>query len=710
MNITKKYPLILCLFIAFTSLNAQDKTLTLEDATLGYWKGLYPEQLQSLQWSQDSNTYIYLQNNELIYFDAESNQQSSVYSLDNLQKAYPQLKRFPSIKNVTASGFDFNMKGMNSFNTKTSEKYRVSTNENGENHDYSSTAKAIAYTLENNLYIATADNPKITVTHFEDKNIVSGQAIARSEYGISKGTFWSPNGNYLAFYQKNETNVKEYPLVDITTYPATSMPIKYPMAGLGSEIPAVGVYNMNSQNTTYLDIDGSDNHYVTNLTWTPDEKYILVAEINRATTQYDVNLYDVTTGNKVKTILTEENNIWVEPEHDAVFLPKSNTDFIWLSEKDGFKNLYLYNTSGKFKKQLTKFKWVVKEVLGFDKNGKNVFISGTGPDARETHTYKVNLRSGKATKLTPQKGSHNSQLSYDGQYVLDVYSSINVPGETQIINTKTGKVTSIFQSKNPLQDYKLGTQEFVDLKANDGTLLHGLLTKPANFDANKKYPVLIYVYGGPHAQMVTNSFLGGASMWLPAFASLHDYIVFTLDNRGSANRGFKFESGIHRQLGELEMQDQLKGVAYLKSLPYVDSDRMTINGWSFGGFMASSLMLRHPGTFTSAVAGGPVIDWKYYEAMYGERYMDTPQENPEGYENSRVSKYITNLDGKLMLITGSVDPVVVPQHSMTLLKAAVDHNVQVDFFAYPMHEHNVRGRDRVNLIEKMANYIVENNQ
>ncbi|MGI9526585.1 MAG: DPP IV N-terminal domain-containing protein, partial [Weeksellaceae bacterium] len=351
----KKYHLFLCLFIAFTSINAQDKTLTLEDATLGYWKGLYPEQLQSLQWSQDNNTYIYIQNNELIYGDAESNQQSSIYSLENLQKAYPQLKRFPSIKNVTSSGFDFHMDGMNSFNTKTSEKYRISTDENGENQDYSRKAKAIAYTLDNNLYIATADNPKITVTNFDDKNIVSGQAIARSEYGISKGTFWSPNGNYLAFYQKDETNVKEYPLVDVTTYPATATPIKYPMAGQGSEIPAVGVYNLKTQKTIYLDIDGTDNHYVTNLSWTPDEKYIIVAEINRQTTKYDLNLYDIATGKKVRTILTEENNIWVEPEHDAVFIPKSNTDFIWLSEKDGFKNLYLYNISGKFKKQLTQF-------------------------------------------------------------------------------------------------------------------------------------------------------------------------------------------------------------------------------------------------------------------------------------------------------------------------------------------------------------------
>ena len=701
----------LLLVLTFGILQAQQKTLTLEDATLGYWKGLYPESMQSLQWLSEGNTYMYVHENEIVFYDASTGKESGKYSLENFQKAYPQLKRFPSMKSISSETFSFiDANRLEIINYNFGDRFTLTFDERAENIDVSIPASAVAYTIGNNLYVTSGTKDNVAVTSNADKNIVSGQAIARSEYGITKGTFWSGNGNYLAFYQKDESQVSNYPLVDITTYPATEKPIKYPMAGQGSEVAAVGIYDVKNNITSYLKIDTSDNHYLTNLTWSPDEKYVLIAEINRATTHYDLNLYDVKSGNKVRTIMSESNHKWVEPEHDAVFLPNSTTDFLWFSEKSGFMNLYHYNISGKLIKQVTNFEWVVQEILGFDNSGKNVFVSGTGNDARESHTFKINLKTGKSTQLTQQAGSHSSQLSKNGNYLIDTYSSLSVPGETQIINTETGKSTSIQKSKNPLENYRIGSQEFVDFKANDGQTLHGIIMKPADFDPNKKYPVLIYVYGGPHAQLVTNSYLGGASMWLPAFATLNNYIVFTLDNRGSANRGFEFESGIHRQLGELEMQDQIVGVNYLKSLPYIDSDRMAVNGWSFGGFMASSLMLRHPGTFKAAVAGGPVIDWKYYEVMYGERYMDTPQENPHGYEKSKVSNYIKNLDGRLMLITGSVDPVVVPQHSMSLLKAAVDNNIQVDFFAYPMHEHNVRGKDRVNLIEKMAAYIVEHNR
>ncbi|MDO5654552.1 MAG: DPP IV N-terminal domain-containing protein [Flavobacteriaceae bacterium] len=706
----KKNFALIFLFALFCGFG-QNKTLTLEDATLGYWKGLYPETLESIRWLNSGNSYMYVVDNHLVFFDAASGKETSKYSLTDFQKAYPQLNRFPSLKNIKENLFGFQYKNsLEIIDFQLNDRFTLTFDENAENIEISPNFNHVAFTLDNNLFFASGLNNKIAITQETNRNIVSGQAIARSEYGISKGIFWSPESNFIAFYQKDESLVSEYPLVDESTYPASATPIKYPMAGQGSEIAAVGIYDIKNNKKIMLNIDTSDHRYLTNLTWTPDEKYVLIAEINRSTTRYDLNLYDVNTGNKVRTVLSESNNKWVEPEKDAVFLPNSKTDFLWFSEKDGFMNLYHYNTSGKLKNQLTNFEWVVHEVLGFDEKVEHVFISGTGPDARENHTYKVHIKNKKFTKLTPQSGSHQSQLSKNGKYLIDRYSSLNVAGETQIINTETGKITSIQKSKNPLADYRIGTQEFVDIIAEDGKKLHGIIMKPADFDPTKKYPVLIYVYGGPHAQLVTNSYLGGASMWLPAFSTLNDYIVFTLDNRGTAHRGFEFESGIHRQLGELELKDQLKGVEYLKSLSYVDASRMAIHGWSYGGFMASSLMLRSPGSFTTAVAGGPVIDWKYYEVMYGERYMDTPQENHEGYEKSRVSNYIQNLNGKLLLITGSVDPVVVPQHSMSLLKAAVDHNKQVDFFSYPGHEHNVRGKDRVNLIEKIAEYIVENNQ
>jgi len=576
-------------------------------------------------------------------------------------------------------------------------------------NEYNSNAKAMAYTLDNNLYIGTSTNPRIAITKNTDKNIVSGQAIHRSEFGIVKGTFWSPEGKYLAFYQKDESNVADYPLVDINTYPATLKNIKYPMAGQGSEKAKIGIYNLQKNKTIFLNIDTSDEHYLTNLSWTPDEKYVLVAEINRGQNHVWYNRYNVKTGEKVNTLFEETSDKWTEPEFDAVFLPKSTTNFLWLSERNGFMNLYHYTTEGKLVKQLTKFDWVVTGILGFDASAKNVFITGTGEDARESHTFKVNLKSGKYTKLSSTNGTHRTKLSTNGNYLIDSYSNLTTPKNIEIVDTKKAKNTSIFKSENPLKDYNLGTTEFVNLEGIDGTKLYAKITKPANFDTSKKYPVLVYVYGGPKAQLVTNSWLGGSRLWMPAFASKENYIVFTLDNRGSAKRGFAFESAIHRNLGDLEIEDQLTGVNYLKSLNYVDANRIAVNGWSYGGFMTTSLMLRNPGMFTTAVAGGPVIDWKYYEVMYGERYMDTPQENPEGYEKTKVANYIKNLDGKMLIIHGSVDPVVVPQHSMTLLQEAVKQKVQIDFFTYPMHEHNVRGIDRAHLVKKMLDYIVENN-
>ncbi len=701
--------LFICTFILGYS---QQKKLTLEDAVLGYYKGLYPISLSNLKWVKNTDNYVFEKENNFVFTDARTSEIVKETSLVNLQEAYPQLKRMPYIQEVDASSLAFRTKNaIEVFNYVTNSKETTITfDDSAENNEYNSKAKAVAYTLDNNLYLATASNSKIAVTNIEDKNIVSGQAIHRSEFGITKGTFWSPEGNFLAFYQKDESNVGDYPLVDINSYPASLKNIKYPMAGQASEQAKIGIFNLKNQKTTYLDIDTSDEHYLTNLSWTPDEKYVLVAEINRGQNHVWYNKYSVATGKKVNTLFEEMNDKWTEPEHDAVFLPNSTTNFLWFSERDGFMNLYHYTTDGELVKQLTKFDWVVTGVLGFDEKGKNVFITGTGEDAREAHSYKVNLKNGKFKKVTSELGTHRTQLSTNGNYLIDSYSNLETPNNTLIVDTKKGTSTLVHMAKNPLEDYTVGTTEFLTLKGNDGTDLYSRIIKPSNFDASKKYPVLIYVYGGPHAQMNTNSWLGGASLWMPAFATLENYIIFTLDNRGSANRGFAFESSIHRNLGNLEIEDQLTGVEYLKSLDYVDAERIAVNGWSYGGFMTTSLMLRNPGMFTTAVAGGPVIDWKYYEVMYGERYMDTPQENPEGYETAKVANYIKNLDGKMLIIHGSVDPVVVPQHSMSLLQEAVKQKTQIDFFTYPMHEHNVRGMDRVHLVEKMMQYIVENNK
>jgi len=693
-------------FLLFFQGFTQQKELTINDAVLGYYKGLYPKSMPSLQFVNETN-YVYREGTDYIIKDLVNSTEEKI-SLENLQKNYADLKRLPRIMEIDENNITFTKgNAVIVYDYKNNQEITKTTyDEKAQNNDFKN--NKVAYTIDNNLYIATADNAKIAITNFTDKNIVSGQAIARYEFGISKGTFWSPNGNYLAFYQKDESNVTNYPLVDVTTYPATLKNIKYPMAGQGSEIAKIGIYDVANNKVTYLDIDTSDEHYLTNLSWSPDEKYVLVAEVNRGQNHYELNTYKVKNGKKAKTILEENNKRWVEPENDAVFLPNSNTDFLWLSEKDGYKNTYLYTTKGKCKRQVTNFDFVVKSILGFDKSGKNVVVSATGKDGKETHVYKVNILHGESFKITSKNGTHRAQLK--GNYLIDNYSSLVIPREINILNIDNMDETNIFNAQNPLKDYKIGTTQFVTLKSKDGFDLYGRLIKPADFNPSKKYPVLVYVYGGTHAQLVTNSWLGGASLWMHWLATQKEYIVFTLDNRGSGNRGFAFESVIHRKAGEAAMEDQLIGIDYLKNFYYVDKNRIAVHGWSYGGFMTTSLMLRHPGVFTTAVAGGPVTDWKYYEVMYGERYMDTPQENPEGYAKSRVGQYLKNLDGKLLIIHGSVDPTVVPQHSMTLLKEAVENNVQIDFFTYPMHEHNVRGKDRVHLMTKVLEYIIDNNK
>ncbi|GET46136.1 S9 family peptidase [Capnocytophaga felis] len=713
----------LSLLLALTSLIVlgQEKKISIQDAVYGYvidnnspegYSLLYPEDYNSLQWINGTNNYIYNNGSSFEIVSANGQKIKSISKAD-MASVYSKLRYLPSITYINQKELIFELD--NAFQVydylNNSSLSSIPLASGAENKDFNKHQKAIAYTIGNNLFVAISGNEKIAVTNNFDKNIVSGQAIHRSEFGIKKGTFWSPKGNLLAFYQKNESNVTDYPLVDINTVPASSKLIKYPMAGQKSEQAAIGIFDVKTQKTIYLDIDTTDEHYLTNLSWSPDEKYILVAEINRDQNHYWLNRYDASTGKKVNTLFEEKNSKWVEPEYPATFLPNKNDEFLWMSERNGFMNIYHYNLNGKLIKQITDFKWVVQNILGFDPKGKFVFISGTGKDPREKHTYKIELKNPKKiTALTKIAGTHKTQLSTDAKFLIDSYSSVSIPQNIDIINTESGVNNNILTAKNPLENLAIGTTELLEIKADDGTPLYGKIHKPKNFNPSKKYPVLVYVYGGPHAQMVTNSWLADSYLWMPVFAQNEDYIVFTLDNRGSANRGFAFESVIHRQLGEMEIKDQLSGVEYLKSLPYVDSSRIAVHGWSFGGFMASSLMLRHPKVFTTSVAGGAVTDWKFYEIMYGERYMDTPEQNPEGYENSRVGKYLNNLEGKLLFIHGSVDDVVVPQHVLSIMQESITKKKLVDLSIYPMHAHGVRGADHANLVQRILDYVKTNNK
>lgn len=448
--------------------------------------------------------------------------------------------------------------------------------------------------------------------------------------------------------------------------------------------------------------------YLTNLTWSPDEKFLYIQVLNRDQNYMKLNCYDVKSGLLTKTLFEEKHDKYVEPQNGLTFLPNNPTQFIFQSQRDGFNHLYLYNTEGQLLKQITKGNWLVNDILGFDADAKNIYITSSEVSPLDVHAFSVNLETGNRTRLTPKDGVHNVQISKNAKYLLDVYSSMDLPYRATVNDANGKEIKELHKVNNLLANYEIGEKTFLTLKTTDGKSdLYARLIKPANFDPTKKYPVLHYVYNGPHVQLVQNRWLGGADMFMEFLAS-QGYVVFTIDGRGSSNRGLEFENATHRQLGNLEMQDQKIGVEYLKSQPFVDATRMACFGWSYGGFMTTTMLLRQPDLFKIGIAGGPVIDWKYYEIMYTERYMDSPEQNPEGYKTAALTNYVTNLKGKLMIVQGLEDDTVVPQHCYSFVNECIAKGVVIDFFPYPNHPHNVRGKDRVHLYKKIYDYMQRN--
>ncbi|MDP5043304.1 MAG: DPP IV N-terminal domain-containing protein [Crocinitomicaceae bacterium] len=691
--------------LAFVSFG-QKKSFDLKESVLKQ-RALSPVRLNNFQWVPDTDQYTVCSADwkSMEVSSVSSEKSSELVSLaqinEKLGTSFPHLAFATWIsKDVLEVSDGGSVYALYNVATKTGSVQKVQ--DGGENVHFHAASKRLAYTIDNNLYVDGR-----AVTKNKDKNIVSGQTYARSEFGISEGIFWSNSGALLAFYQKDESAVHDYPLLDINQTPGAVRFIKYPMAGQASEKPKVGIYNLKSKKTVFISPRSGADAYLTNVSFTPSEKYLLVAEVNRDQNHMWLYLYDLK-GNLVRTLWEEQNDKWVEPEHPAFFPSNTSDNFIWISEKNGFNNLYYVDINGQIMKTVTANKFVIKDILEANEDGSKIYFSATGANPCNTLVYEVDLQ-GNQRLLTNAEGTHRFALAPKGAYYYDGYSSVEVANKEYVM-TLNGKMAKLLQdSPDKLAEYNIGSTEIGNIKGKDGSALYYRMIKPADFDPTKKYPVLVYVYGGPHAQMVTNSWLAGANLWMHWLAN-QGYIVFTLDNRGSGERGFAFESQIHRQLGTVEMEDQLTGVDFLKSLPYIDGQRMAVHGWSFGGFMTTSLMLRQAGVFNVGVAGGPVTDWKFYEIMYGERYMDRPEQNPEGYQANSLLNHTKNLKGKLLLIHGTVDDVVVMQHNEALLKSFIENGVQADYFVYPMHPHNVSGKDRAHLMEKVLLYILEYNK
>ena len=566
-------------------------------------------------------------------------------------------------------------------------------------------SNAAAFLRDNNLWVRYADGHDVQLSEDGSREIVYGQSVHRDEFGIYKGTFWSNNGKKLAFYRMDQSMVADYPQVNTFKREAELEPDKYPMAGMTSHQVTIGIFDLETEKTIYLNVGDPTDRYFTNIAWGPDDKTLYLYELNRDQNHCTLDAYDVETGNKIRTLYTETSDKYVEPLHPITFLPWDSNKFIFWSWKDGFTHLYLMDVNTLKQEQLTSGNWVVKSIAGFCPATKSAIIITKEANVLQRNIYSLSLKTKKRTLLDNGKGVHQANLSEDGLWVLDTWQEPDVPRACVVTNTKTGKSTLLQTAPNPWEGWYQPIFEMGSVKADDGvTDLYWRMVKPADFDANKKYPTVVYVYGGPHAHSIEASWHWASRSW-ETYMAQKGYILFILDNRGSEDRGRDFEQATFRHLGQVEMRDQMSGVNYLKSLPYVDADRIGVHGWSFGGFMTTSLMTTYPDVFKVGVAGGPVIDWKWYEVMYGERYMDTPEQNPEGYEQTSLINKAKNLKGKLQIIIGMNDPTVVPQHALQFLNACAEAGTQPDFFVYPGEGHNMAGHKSVHLHERITQYF-----
>lgn len=709
----------LLLFLLFGCLSVYgytQKLLSIEDALVHHRTSLAPEKLRHLQFIHNTEDYVLLKkiNDKEVW--VKGNFKTPEIPFLTIEQLNQKLRSagidtvaaMPAIQFDQSPEWILTVKESKIALDPVTNRSRIIIPRSlsaKENVDAGS-AGYVAYVDGYNLFVTYGAYTK-QVTTDGSRDIVYASSVHREEFGITKGTFWSNNGKQLAFYRMDQSMVTDYPLTDWTQRPAKSVNIKYPMAGDKSHHVTVGIYNAETQALVYVKTAGPADQYLTNIAWSPDDKYLFIGVINRAQNHLQMNQFEAASGHFMKTVFEEHDDKYIEPENPMLFVKNNPSEFIWQSNRDGWNHLYLYSLNGVLLRQLTKGQWEVTEVKSFDETGENIFYSSTEGSPISRNLSQVNIKTGLSRKITEGTSTHSTTESKNGNFVIDNFSSIDIPGTVHLIDVKAAKTKLLFTAPNPLAEYSTGKLSVFTINNRTGTPIYSRLFKPVNFDSTKKYPVIVYWYGGSHVQTILNKWNGGAADYWFQFMAERGYIVFTIDPRGSDNRGKTFEQSMFRRIGDVQLEDMMAGVNYLHSLSYVDQKNMGLFGWSFGGFNTINFMLRYPDIFKAGVAGGPVTDWSYYEIMFTERYMDTPQENPQGYNATDLTKQVDRLKGKLLLIHGMQDPVVVPQHSVRFIRAAIDKKIQVDYMVYPGHEHNVLGIDRAHLYQKVTDYLMQ---
>ena len=700
----KKLLLLLMVTMSIASLEAQERRLlTMEEAVLG--KGLAVEDLRAT-WRANSTSYSVVRDGVISEVDPLTGESRELTTLQKINELLgTQLRHMPPYQMTGRGTMRFHtgkeLVGIDPLNDLIVHRYAPPVG--AENARYADEGRFL-YNRGGDLYWSDRDGSEHRITHYNDPAVVCGQIVSRNEFAIAEGWFLSPDKMKVAFYRKDESRVTKFPLLDVTTRTGSLVEIRYPMAGMASERVWLDIYDFEKDSTTTLAVDDFDEErYLTNISWSPDSQRIYVQVVARSQKEMRLNEYTVADGKKLRTLLEERNDRFVEPLHPILFIKEQPDKFLYTTaNRDGYRNIYRGSLIDGSLERLTK---VDADVEPLQVNGRYLYYLSAECSPVESHLFRLDLKTGKKLRLTHAEGWHHCSLSPNGAYFIDNYSSLKTPRVVRLASTDGKFERELLRAADPSAELNYGEITLGTVKSADGNYdNYYRLIKPLDFDPAKQYPVILYVYGGPHSQMVQNTFQAQLRRW-EMYMAQRGYVVFVMDNRGTQHRGLAYEQAIYGQCGRCEMADQVAGLEWLLSHPWCDRERVGVHGWSYGGFMTISLMTNYPELFKVGVAGGPVIDWKWYEVMYGERYMGHPDQNAEGYAATSLIPMAEKLQGKLLICQGAIDNVVVWQHSLNFVRACIEKGVQVDYFPYPTHEHNVRGKDRVHLMQKVTNYF-----
>ncbi len=716
--------LLIAVFFAFSIAGYAQKQITVEDFTT---KNTFSQKtVRGINWMKDGKFYSTLENNKVVKYNITTGKpvetlvdgstlnpkieiQDYLFSGD--EKKLLLSTNFQSIyrRSFTADYFvyDIATKSVKALSSKGKQSYAA----------FSGDGSKVAFVRENNLfYVTLADMQEVQVsTDGKFNHIINGTTdwVYEEEFSFVDGFYWSPDGKKLAYYRFDESAVREYNLQrwGKTLYP-TDYRFKYPKAGETNSTVEIWFYDLASKQKVKADIGTEKDIYIPRVKWTADANVLSIRKLNRLQNNLDILHVNASTGAST-VVLSEKSETFIDLEFtdDLIYL-NDGKQFIYTTERDGFKHLYLYSIDGKLVKQITSGKFEVSQILGLDEKTKTLYYTSTEVSPLERHFYSISLNSTKKTKLSESAGGHTINMSTDYQFYIDYYTTSAHPTVVSLYKTKGNTLLKVLENNDALakvlDEYGFSAKEFFSFKTVEGTQLDGFMLKPKNFDASKQYPVLVYQYSGPGSQNVSNAW-GGSHFFFHQMLVQKGYIVAVIDSRGTGARGENFKKLTYKQLGKFELEDLIAGTKFLSTLEYVDDSRLGIWGWSYGGYMSSLAMTKGAGTFKMGIAVAPVTNWRFYDTVYTERYLQTPQLNASGYDDNSPSTYADKLQGNFLLIHGTGDDNVHFQNSVVLQDALVNAGKQFHSFYYPDKHHGIQGgKTKLHLYTMMMDYVLEN--